>query len=348
MSTTDHQTNDRTDAGKTGIETVIRKMSDAASAKSAFLPEDYQRFAAYFDIEEKDAEQIAVLFSGCFGTDGRFLRDAFEKRVPELSRYDRKIFEICWHYFKKGLALSDRVAFLNSMQLLIVHLKQPKKALKVLLNDFVGDPDHVTGSDRDALMLSNLLVRKYNKELHTDIETTPEEVLLVINGLDTDVTQYAQWRLESLGGIFTRKVGTIGAGIAAAVDAATAEPDGLTVEFLLSLDREVIIFLSLVGGDIAHRIIQSAVESFGDPDSRIFHLSESLQCLPLLLQHLKILIRGLGRVGGKQDIALLKAIKAREKAFILLKEDRAFHGLVRQALQWADISMDRAAAKPAG
>ena len=132
----------------------------------------------------------------------------------------------------------DRMAFLNSMQLLIAMLKQPKNVLKTLLNDFNDDPDVISASDRDALMLSNLLVRKYNKELHTDIEATPEEVLLVKNGLDTEVTKYAQWRIESVWEPFQRKIQSIDRRIAAAMDADNLESDGLSAQFLLSLDRE--------------------------------------------------------------------------------------------------------------
>ncbi|MBW2676504.1 MAG: hypothetical protein JRD49_02955 [Deltaproteobacteria bacterium] len=334
-------------ADETGPGAAIHKMSAIVSGKSKFYPEDYRQFARYFDIPVADAEQVAALLSGCFDLNGRFQRETFEKYLPEFSRYDKNIFQIFWNCLNISLDRNDRVAFLNSMQLLIVRLKQPKKALKTLLNDFTHDPDGIADSDRDALMLSNLLIRKYNKELYTDIETTPEEVLLVKNGLDRDMTKYAQWRIESAGEVFQHKIHTIGTRIVSAIDAGKKEADGLSVDFLLSLDREVQMFLSLVGGDAAYRIIRSAVEAYGNPENRIFKFSNSFKYLPMLLQHLKVLVRGLGRVGGKQDLQLFQEIKQHEAAFIQFGDDPGYHGLVRQVLQWVDISIDRAAANPA-
>ena len=317
------------------------------SGKRELNEDDFQKFANDFNIPVEDAEQIVLLLTDCFDQDGRFKRDTFEKYLPEFSRH-RKIFEILWSCLKSTMNSDDRMAFLNSMQLLIVMLKQPKNVLKTLLNDFNKDPDVISDADRDALMLSNLLVRKYNKELHTDIEETPEEVLLVKNGLDTDVTKYAQWRIESVWEQFQQKIQSIGRRITAAMDSDNLESDGLSVQFLLSLDRELFIFLSLVGGDAAYRIIRAAAEEYGNPESQIYTFANSIKSLPLLLQQLKILVRGLGRVGGKQDLMLLRKIKQRETAFMQFGDDSEYRGIVRQMLQWVDTSMDRAVSNPAG
>ncbi len=341
-----HEKNAHHQAGSEKSGTAVETVRAVISGKRELNSEDFKRFAEYFDIPAEDAEQIVHLLADCFDQDGRFRREIFEKYLPEFSRY-RKIFKILWSCLKSTMDHSDRMAFLNSMQLLIVMLKQPKNVLKTLLNDFNSDPDVISDSDRDALMLSNLLVRKYNKELYTDIDATPEEVLLVKNGLDADVTKYAQWRLESVWEQFQQKIKSIGRRIAVAMDADNQTPDALSIDFLLSLDRELYIFLSLVGGDAAYRIIRAAAESYGNPESRIFQFANSSRYLPLLLQQLKILIRGLGRVGGKQDLMLLRKIKQREAAFMQFGEDAEYQGLVRQVLQWVDISMDRAVLNPA-
>ena len=81
--------------------------------------------------------------------------------------------------------------FLNALQMLIAKIHQPKRAIKVLIADFCADPGVIEFADRNALMLANLLIRKYNKELNLDIELTPEEVLLVKEGLDREVVTYA-------------------------------------------------------------------------------------------------------------------------------------------------------------
>jgi hypothetical protein len=342
-----HEKNANHQAGSINKGAAVQTVSAVISGKRELNVEDFQRVAENFGIPVEDAEQIVLLLADCFDQDGRFKRETFEKYLPEFSRR-KKIFEILWSCLKNTMDRNDRMAFLNSMQLLIVMLKQPKSVLKTLLNDFNNDADVVVDSDRDALMLSNLLVRKYNKELHTDIDATPEEVLLVKNGLDTDVTEYAQWRIESVWEQFQNKIQCMGRGIAAAMDADSLESDGLSIDFLLSLDRELYIFLSLVGGDAAYRIIRAAAEEYGNPESRIYQFENSFKYLSLLLQQLKILVRGLGRVGGKQDLMLLRKIKQREAAFTQFWEDPGYQGLVRQVLQWVDITIDRAVSNPTG
>ena len=345
MSTHERDTNPQ--SGSTEQENAVQTVRAVISGKRELNVEDFQKVAENFNIPVKDAEQIVLLLADCFDLDGRFKRGIFEKYLPEFSRH-KKIFEILWSCLKNTMDHDDRMAFLNDMQLLIVMLQQPKNALKTLLNDFNNDPEVISDTDMEALMLSNLLVRKYNKELDTDIEATPEEVLLVKNGLDTDVTKYAQWRLESGWEQFQQKIRSIGKHITAAMDVDNLESGGLTVQFLLSLDRELYIFLALVGGDAAYRIIRASAEYYGNPDSRIYQFENSIKCLPLLLEQLKILVRGLGRVGGKQDLMLLRKIRQREDAFMQFSKDPEYQGLVRQVLQWVDTTMDRAVSNPAG
>jgi len=339
-------THEESQSGSVEKETAVQTVRAVISGKRELNVEDFQKFAENFDIPVEDAEQVVLLLADCFDQDGRFKRETFEKYLTEFSRH-RKIFEILWNCLKNTIHHDDRMAFLNAVQLLIVMLQQPKNVLKTLLNDFNETSEVISQADRDALMLSNLLVRKYNKELHTDIEATPEEVLLVKNGLDTDVTKYAQWRIESVWEQFQHKIQSIGRRIAAAMDADNLVSDGLSVQFLLSLDRELYIFLSLVGGDAAYRIIRASAEYFGNPESSIYQSGNSIKCLPHLLEQLKILVRGLGRVGGKQDLMLLRKIKQREDAFMQFSDDPEYQGLVRQVLQWVDTSMDRAVSNPA-
>jgi hypothetical protein len=345
MSTHEKNTIPQSCDGENG--TAVQTVRDVIFGNRELNAEDFQKLAEDFDIPVEDAEQVVLLLTDCFDQDGRFKRDIFEKYLTEFSRH-KKIFEILWNCLKNTIHQDDRMAFLNAIQLLIVMLQQPKNVLRTLLNDFNKTPEVISDADRDSLMLSNLLVRKYNKELHTDIEATPEEVLLVKNGLDTEVTKYAQWRIESVWEQFQQKIQSIGRRIAAAMDADNLASDGLSIQFLLSLDRELFIFLSLVGGDAAYRVIRASAEYFGNPESRIYQSGNSMKCLPYLLEQLKILVRGLGRVGGKQDLMFLRKIKQREEAFMQFSEDPDYQGLVRQVLQWVDTSMDRAVSNPAG
>ena len=81
----------------------------------------------------------------------------------EFAKYERNIFQFLWHYLKLINNRHDRVSYLNSLQLLIAEMKDPKQALLVLLADFIKTPMQVSFFDRNALILCNILLRKYNQ-----------------------------------------------------------------------------------------------------------------------------------------------------------------------------------------
>jgi len=147
-----------------------KKIKALVSGDADFDAEDYDSIAAEFDVSVEDTKDIIDLLKGCFDDRGHFLREPFERNIPEFIRYEKKVFEFLWQYLKETRYRSDRVAFLNSLQLLIAKMHQPKRAIKVLVADFCADPGVIEYADRNALMLTNLLMRKYNRELNIDIE----------------------------------------------------------------------------------------------------------------------------------------------------------------------------------
>ena len=111
-----------------------------------------------------------------------------------------------WHFLKITPERKDRVAFLNSLQLLISKMKHPDRALKVLLNDICQDLENISYSERNAFMLANLLVRTYNQELWLDVEITPEEVLDVRNGINRKAADTAAYLIETDSESFLTKI----------------------------------------------------------------------------------------------------------------------------------------------
>ena len=58
-----------------------------------------------------------------------------------------------------------------------------------------------------------------------------------------------------------------------------------------------------------------------------------------LLQHLGVLIRGFGRLGKIDDLALLDEVKSRQDMFLsLVGEDVHHNSLVRRFIGWVDAS----------
>ena len=325
---------------KSGADSM-EKMKAVISSNANFTEKDYEALARNFGISVQDAEDIIKLLKSCFDKDGPFLRGTFEKNIPKFAQYERKIFEFLWKYLKETPNRNDRVAFLNSLQMLITRMKQPKRALRVILADFCENPAIINFSDRNALMLAILFLRKYNKELNLDIELTPEEVLLVEHGLDRDVAKYTIWRIDSNQEQFFEKIKTVRRGLLEAIDSESDDTATMPVRYLLSLEREIHIFLALIGGSTARSVIRSAVKEYGNPNSEVYHLKESRQHITAILQHLRVAIRGLGRVGETIDLSLLEEVIARDKEFIRLIKAPGHDELIRQIMHWSAKSMDR-------
>ena len=261
-----------------------------------------------FKIPMHDTEKITLLIEKLFDGQGNFIRKTFEPMIDELARHGNHAFELIWCYFKVLKGRANRVSFLNALQHLISRIKRPKHALRFLLADFCRHPDRVEPSDRNAIMLANILLRTYNKELDVDIEMTPEEVLNVRNGLDRNVVHYAQFRIDSVEYRFSSKVVTIHEKMVALLNATKPGKQKPSVRHLLFLEREIFIFLSLLSGKTAHLILVSALNEYGDPKAGIYRTLRAATYLPVFLQHLKIIVRGVGRVGTRDDVGLLRQI----------------------------------------
>ncbi len=270
--------------------------------------ENLQAVAHTFKIPIHDTNKITLLIEKLFDGQGNFMRKTFEPMLDELARHGNHAFELLWCYFKALKGRANRVSFLNALQHLISRIKRPKHALRFLLADFCRHPDRVEPSDRNAIMLANILLRTYNKELDVDIEMTPEEVLNVRNGLDRDVVHYAQFRIDSVEYRFSTKIRTIHEKIVALLNSPTPGRQRPSVRHLLFLEREIFIFLSLLSGKTAQLILVSALNEYGDPKAGIYRNLRAAAYLPVFLQHLKIIVRGVGRVGTRDDVSLLRKI----------------------------------------
>ncbi|MEW5736514.1 MAG: hypothetical protein AB1921_16840 [Thermodesulfobacteriota bacterium] len=317
------------------------KMKSLLHRNATFDDDDYKTVARDFGITVEDAQKLVSLIAGSFDQRGKFLRRAFEKIVPELAKHDRKVFEFLWHYLKELMDRQDRVAFLNAMQLLIDQMKARRQGVAVLLSDFIRDPETVTFSDRNALMLATLLLRKYNKELHTDIEVTPEEVLLVKEGLDAEVTKFAEDFISERREEFLIKLRTLHRALKDALD--PYDPaKALPVRYAMTLEREVYIFLSLVGGKTAATVLRSALSEYGDPEAEVYWMRGSEQSMQGLLATLQVLVRGAGRSSYEGAAEDLRGIERKQNKFLSMGKTPRHADQVRRLLTWVDKAVDEA------
>lgn len=278
---------------------------------------DYQMISKEFKITIHEVKDLIMMIKNCFDDQGWFDKQKFETSMKWLLQYEGNIFEFLWCYLKSlDSPRSNRVACLNSLQLFIDKIKQREKALRIILSDVFRDPTLINFSDRNAMMLANILIRKYNKEIHLDIELTPEEVLLVDRGLDRKITEMASSIIDGYQEIFLIKTITLHNMIKKNLSGSRRSEVTLPVKFLLSLEREIYTFFSMVKGSTACAVLRIAIDESKNPYSQIYHLKESSNYMALLLQRLRVIVRGFGRIGEPEDLAILYELRAKQEDFL--------------------------------
>jgi hypothetical protein len=316
------------------------KMRAMLSQQVRFSEGDLQAIAADFQISKENTKELLVLLQNCFDKSGRYQRREFEKNIPEFLKYEKNIFQFLWHYLSEINNRNDRVSYLNTLQLLISEMREPGDALMVLLADFIQAPMQVTFFDRNAMILSNILLRKYNQELRNEIEITPEEVLMVREGLDQERVAAAAEQVEKLKDKFNQKIRLIHEKLEEALNPRAIPTTPMPIRYLITLEREVYIFMSLIGGAAAHRIVRDAAEEYGNPVARIYRLETSSQNVPAIMQLLKVIIRALDRFADVNDLSLLQEIRNQDRKFQAKVQDNQYL-VVKRVMEWVDRSIKK-------
>ncbi len=311
-----------------------------------YIESDFAKIASDFSISPKDTADIIRLFKSCFDSQGNFLRAAFENKVPKFAVYKKKVFEILWEFLKETSRRSNRLPLLYSIQLLIRETRQPIQAIKLLLAHFIQDPANVVYADRNAIMLVNQFLRSYIKDSDMDIEMTPEEVLRVKGGLDANAVNYGVWKIDAEQQAVLEKMISVRKKLIETLAPDLATGPLLPARFLIALEREIHIFLALVGGKIPYEVLRNALNVYGNPASQIYHLKESTRHLEPLLLHLAVIIRGFARLADQSDFPLLAEVKIRQDQFRALHDDLRYHALVRHVMNLIDELKDSVEAGP--
>ena len=314
---------------------IKKKMREMPHRQVDFDAQDFAVIARNFQIDEKAAQHLVGLLQGCFDGNGHFRRSSFEKNIPEFIKFEAKVFEFLWHYLKELISRDDRVSFLNALQHLIAQLKQPQKALEILLGDIFCNSHRVGFSDRNGLLLANILIRKYNQELGSHIELTPEEVLQVREGLDSLMIEQAVIFLENEREHVYHKLRVIHEELQKNIDQeAGSKQKSMPLRYITTLERELIIFLSLTGGDIAHKIVRGLTKEYGDPTAAFYLSPKDASHFRPFLQVLQVAARGLRRFSDIKDLNLFQIISDQQTNFTNLSQDKSHTSLVKRVMDW--------------
>ena len=74
------------------------------------------------------------------------------------------------------------------------------------------------------------------------------------------------------------------------------------------------------------------------PNSKLYNLPDSSKYTGLFLHHLRVAVKALGRVGGKEELELLGKIKSSEKAFLAFDDSSLHKELVIRVMDAIDNS----------
>ncbi len=318
-----------------GRSVTHKKMVGLVHRPIEFKSRDFEILAKDFRISLEEAQALVQKLKSCFTDNGRFSKRNFQAAIDHFRMYEQKIFAFLWHHMKDAILPEDRVPFLNALQTLTAQMNQPKRAFKILLEDICSDPEKVQFSDNKAVMLANLIVHRPDKAL-ADYEITPEDIVLNRHSLDAMVVEYASWRIEKDTEVFFTKINTIHNKMIEAMSLGQTSEKHIPPSVLLNLERELYIFLSMVECDTGKAILRSAVNEYGAPDARIYHLKESDNFLGGLLQNLRVIMRGVGSIGAMNDVPMIEKVKERNEDFQRLKNDRQYRSQARLICEWAD------------
>jgi hypothetical protein len=312
-----------------------KKMTQMVHRVIDFDNQDYETLAVDFRVSVDEAKTLVKMLKSCFDSQGNFSKSTFGRIIPDLERYERRIFDFLWHNLKESLHQNDRTAFLDSLQLLVDRLKQPQNSISVLLEDLYQNSSVIRFADRKAFMLGNRLVRSYSQEI-VSYQITPEDVLLTDAGLDRKITSYAAWKIDNNQDKFFEKIRTIHHRLLEALDAEEEQKHLIGIQDLLALEREAYIFLALVGGTTSKSVLLSALKEYGHPDSDLYQLSQSPKHMADLLQLLKVVIRSVGRVGDSTEAVLIDHLTGRLEVFSQLTNALHEKDLINQIKECAD------------
>ncbi len=313
--------------------TTKKKVRDLASKKVMFDSEDYAVIARNFKITEVEASHLLDLLKSCFDDMGHFRRAFFEKNIPDFVKYGSRVFEFLWHYLKELTSRQDRVGFLNALHPLVARLSRPQDALKILLADVFNRAAAIKYSDRNGLILATLLLRHNSQRVRSQIELTPEEVLLNRQILNPAMLEEAHRFMEKNQEYVIQKFRATTEALLQAAIKPELQEEEMMPRFLLFLQREMVIFLSMVGDESSRAIIQGVVKEFGNPASNYYQSMGKKENLRYSMQLLQVAVRCLRRYDDPDTLALIDIIVGRAGDFIFLSEDPSLQAYVKSAIE---------------
>jgi hypothetical protein len=299
---------------------------------------DPQFWALHFKLSARAAADLQGLLARGLAAGIALDPIRFNDRLDRMDQEQEagRLFEIMWCLLRGNATLLERSALLDGLVLLGGRLKHANDTLGFLLSDVFQNHDPVDPADRNAFALATLMLRTHRKEQRVDLEHTPEDVLAIKKSLHAGLVQYASWRMDidpfRVLSKFNAIRSTLGRGLREK-SGQTAVTDPV-FRSLLGLEREGLIFASLTGGKTARLVLRGALDYYGDPCADIYLGHPHVTYLIDLMGHLRVVLRGMARLGQARDLDTLKAMEQNAAHLMALNTDSTYARRAQQMLQW--------------
>jgi hypothetical protein len=284
-----------------------QKMRTAEDVSFVFNYPNVRLLAERFGIDTNHALHLLGLLKSTIGSAGRFNRTVFESQSEELWRYGDTLFEIYFCLLKQMSRQEDRLSLLDAFPQLISRLNDPVRAIRFVL-DNLFHPDHaIKYPDRNALVLANQLLIGKPITHSGGMQSTSDTRLMAVSAPNPDMLRYVRWRLAAdkvYVGIVLERIQQ------AILHSLVAKPGArsMPASYLLALEREALVFLSLTGTGTARSILRRALLRYSDPQSAIYQKKFKAIYVDAVMDHLRTIILGIGRMGNPKDTISLEAV----------------------------------------
>ena len=115
----------------------------------------------------------------------------------------------------------------------------------------------------------------------------------------------------------------------------------MPLRYLSTMEREVFILFSLVGGSAAHKIMKSVVAEYGNPEAYIYSLINNQEQMKAVFQLLQLSVRGLTRFNNKNDLTILEKIKAQEWIFAKMNPELLSRETITRVMEFVDRAITK-------
>jgi hypothetical protein len=284
-----------------------QKMRAAENVSFVFNYPNVRMLSERFGIDATHALHLLRLLKGTISSAGRFNRVVFEDQLEDMGRYGDTLFEIYYCLLKQIPRRKDRLLLLDAFSSMVIRLKNPVVAMRFLL-DTIFHPDHqIEYPDRNAFVVANCLLLGRSTFDTESMDHTPDIWLSMDCRTNPNAWMYARWRLTAdkvFVGIKLEKIQM------AILHSLVAQPGArsMPASFLMALEREALIFISLSGTSTARTILRRALLRYSDPQSAVYQGTFKRSCVGAIMDHLRTIIFGIGRTGNLKDTTSLEAL----------------------------------------